>query len=314
MGDRVVLVDWNAARRGSALFDLASLAPSVRLEGGPLPDELVPGEGSLAALQSGYFAANAGLRPIADAPLVRHIQLRQLRVALPWAARLLGLPPPDVDWLERASARRDVALSEGEIDESRWLEAAEEVIADAHLASADPRLPVCAPGDAAEQRAGDELVLDAIEAPERPCALLWIGAGSAFGLDALMLVASERGLSLDADALDISPRLASLASVRWPERAERIASGVLLEHAPRRRYDIVVVALEQVPRPRRREWIERLQARYLGPGGRVVLRAERVGRGPDPAQRATALGLRPGGVLERALPGAGSLRGAWLAR
>ena len=149
MGDRVVLVDWKAARRGSAQFDLASLAPSLRLEGGPLPDELVPGEGPLAALWSGHLAANAGLRPPAGAPLVRHIQLRQLRVALAWTARVLGLPLPDVDWLERASERRDAALSEGEIDESGWSEAAEEALGDAHLASADPRLPVCAGRDAA---------------------------------------------------------------------------------------------------------------------------------------------------------------------
>ena len=88
----------------------------------------------------------------------------------------------------------------------------------------------------------------------------------------------------------------------------------MLEHAPRRLYVVVVLALELVPQPRRREWIERLQARYLAPGGRVVLRPEPAGTGPDPGQRATALGLRPSGVLERALPGAGSLRGAWLAR
>ena len=40
--DRVVLVDWNAPRRGNAAFDLAYLSPSVRLEGGPLPEEMLP--------------------------------------------------------------------------------------------------------------------------------------------------------------------------------------------------------------------------------------------------------------------------------
>lgn len=42
--ERVVLVDWNGARRGNAAFDLAALAPSLRLEGGPLPEEILPGE------------------------------------------------------------------------------------------------------------------------------------------------------------------------------------------------------------------------------------------------------------------------------
>lgn len=313
-GERLMLVGWSTARRGSAQFDLASLAPSVRLGGGPLPDELVPGDGPLAALWSGYLAASAGLRPSADAPLLRHIQLRRLRVALPWAARVLGLPLPDVDWLRRASERRDADLSQGELDDAGWFQAAEEAIADAHLASADPRSPVCAGRDAAELRASDELVLDAGGAPERTRTLLWIGAGSAFGVDALSQVASQRGLTVDADALDISPRLAKLALERWPERAGRIESGPLLEHTPRRSYDVVVAALELVPRPRRREWLERLQTSYLAPGGRVVLLPERAGEGPDPAQRATALGLRPSGVLERVVPGAGSLRGAWLAR
>ncbi|HWO08089.1 MAG TPA: hypothetical protein VNN80_01375, partial [Polyangiaceae bacterium] len=180
--DRVVLVDWNAARRGNHSFDLAALAPSCRLEGGPLPERLVPGEGALAALQSGYFAAHAGLRPIVDAPRVRHIQLRQLRIALPWAARVLGLPAPDLAWPERARARLDAALEEGELDEGRWFEAVEEVVGDAHLASADERVPAGAPADAALLRAADELVLDASGDLGRRRALLVIGAASAWAL------------------------------------------------------------------------------------------------------------------------------------
>ena len=310
LGERVVLVDWNAVRRGNAQFDLASLAPSLRLEGGPVPDELLPGEGPLAALQSGYFAANAGLRPVVDAPLVRHIQLRQLRVALPWAARAVGLPPPDLDWLERAAGRRDAALREGTIDESRWFELAEEALGDAHLASADPRLPACAPCSEAELQASDELVLEAVPVRGRPCATLLIGAASGWALDGLARVASERGLRLDADAVDPSPRLAAVARELFPERAAHVVSWPLLEPAPGRRYDLVVTTLENVPQPRRREWIEQLLARCVAPSGRVVLRPE---RGAGPAQRAAALGLRPAGALERAVAGH-VLRGAWLAR
>jgi hypothetical protein len=94
--DRVVLIDWNLAGRGNGAFDLAFAAPSLHLEGGPLPEELVSDDGTLAAIVSGYFAARAGLPTIADAPRVRWIQLQQLRIALPWAARVLGLPPPDL--------------------------------------------------------------------------------------------------------------------------------------------------------------------------------------------------------------------------
>ena len=92
--ERVVLVDWNKPRCGNAAYDRTFLAPSARLEGGPLPEEIAPDAGPLTAVISGYFAANAGLPVIPDAPAVRKIQQRQLRIALPWAARVLGLHLP----------------------------------------------------------------------------------------------------------------------------------------------------------------------------------------------------------------------------
>ena len=92
---RTVLVDWNWACVGNGLVDAAAWAPSLHLEGGPAPDELIPGcPPSFAAMLAGFFGSRAGLPPPPTAPLVRDVQLRQLRVALPWAARLLGLPKP----------------------------------------------------------------------------------------------------------------------------------------------------------------------------------------------------------------------------
>jgi hypothetical protein len=94
-GGRAVLVDWNWACVGSPAFDLAWWLPSLHAEGGP-PPEAVLSEGATehAALAAGYFCAHAGLPPIPEAPHVRDLQLRQARTALPWAARVLGLPPP----------------------------------------------------------------------------------------------------------------------------------------------------------------------------------------------------------------------------
>jgi hypothetical protein len=43
---------------------------------------------------AGFFAARAGLPAPEGAPTVREFQLRQLEVALPWAARELGQAPP----------------------------------------------------------------------------------------------------------------------------------------------------------------------------------------------------------------------------
>jgi hypothetical protein len=91
-----VLVDWNWASRGNAELDLVAWLPSLHAEGGPQPDTLYSGAPELVALVAGVWASSAGLPPppTADERL-RAAQLAQLRVALPWACRALGLPPPD---------------------------------------------------------------------------------------------------------------------------------------------------------------------------------------------------------------------------
>jgi hypothetical protein len=313
--ERVVLVDWNGARRGNAALDLATLAPSLRLEGGPLPDELIPHEGPLAALVCGYFAANAGLRPIADAPMVRWIQLRQLRIALPWAARALGLTPPDTDWACRATARLDSALADGEIDETRWHEATEEVVGDVYLAGDNPRAQSGMSGDEVDWRWSRELILDALPKPTRSCRLLDVGCANGHLMESLERWGRERGIEVEPYGLDISWRLAALARRRLPAWAERIDVGNLLEHVPVRRYDLVHTALDYVPPARRRESLERLLTEFVTPGGRVVLRPELSSPGvPELAQQVEALGLPVAGVLEQRHPTSGALcRGVWLA-
>ncbi|MGH2573532.1 MAG: phosphotransferase [Actinomycetota bacterium] len=95
LGARTLLVDWNSACVGNARVDLAFWLPSLEQEGGPDPHAILPGEPELAAFVAGYFAGRTGLPPIDDAPRVRGVQLSQLRSALPWACRELGVPPPD---------------------------------------------------------------------------------------------------------------------------------------------------------------------------------------------------------------------------
>jgi aminoglycoside phosphotransferase (APT) family kinase protein len=86
-----VLVDWNIACVGNGRFDVVFWLPSLRLEGGPQPWEVMPDAGALAAVAAGFFAARAGLPPPAGAPTVREFQRRQAEVALRWAARELRL-------------------------------------------------------------------------------------------------------------------------------------------------------------------------------------------------------------------------------
>jgi hypothetical protein len=89
-----VLVDWNHACVGNADLDVAAWLPSLRLEGGPEPEEILPGAPGFAALLAGFFGSRAGLPAPPMAPHVRPFQLAQLRVALPWATRELDLRPP----------------------------------------------------------------------------------------------------------------------------------------------------------------------------------------------------------------------------
>jgi hypothetical protein len=95
-GGRAVLVDWNWACTGNALLDVVAWAPSLHTEGGPPPEEVVDGEGvaEIAAALAGFWAARVGLPPPPTGPRVRAVQREQLTVALPWAARALGLPDP----------------------------------------------------------------------------------------------------------------------------------------------------------------------------------------------------------------------------
>lgn len=104
-GERVVLVDWNLVRLGNRTVDLAFWLPSLEAEGGPAPEVILPHSPEFAAIVSGYFAARAGLSIIPDAPRVRMVQLQQLRCALPWAVRALGLPRLDGTGVRLATDR-----------------------------------------------------------------------------------------------------------------------------------------------------------------------------------------------------------------
>jgi hypothetical protein len=84
---RAILVDWNWCSIANPKVDVACWLPSVRVEGGPPPWELLPDAGEIAAFIGGIWAAVAGLPPVATAPTVREIQRRQLAVVLDWIDR-----------------------------------------------------------------------------------------------------------------------------------------------------------------------------------------------------------------------------------
>lgn len=83
-GRGLVLVDWNWARRGVGRFDVGFWLPSLRLEGGPEPWEVLKGEPLIASSVSGYFCSKAGLPAWPGGQAVRAFQLAQARVAWRW--------------------------------------------------------------------------------------------------------------------------------------------------------------------------------------------------------------------------------------
>jgi hypothetical protein len=84
---RAILVDWNWTSLANPAVDVVAWLPSVRVEGGPPPWEVMPDAGPLAAFVAGVWAAVAGLPPPETAPTVREVQRRQLAVALDWLDR-----------------------------------------------------------------------------------------------------------------------------------------------------------------------------------------------------------------------------------
>lgn len=305
-GERVVLVDWNCVARGNAAIDRAFFAPSLRLEGGPLPEEVMPAQPALAALVAGFFAARAGLPPIPDAPGVRGIQLRQLRIALQWAARALGLPEPDGTWVTTELTRIDRALEAGELAPDAWHTQMECVVGDAYLAAADPRRQSGKSGDEVDWRWSRELILDALPAGG---SLLDVGCANGYLLESLARWAHERGIPVDLHGLEISPRLASLARTRLPGLAAQIHQGNILDWSAPQRFDLIHTGIDYVPRAQQRDLLLHLCRDMLTPGGRVVVRAERVVPDtPDVRAQIEALEIEIGGVLERRHPNSGQLR------
>jgi SAM-dependent methyltransferase len=312
--DRVVLVDWNCAVRGNGALDVAFLAPSLRLEGGPLPEETLPGGAALAAVVSGFFACRAGRPVIPEAPRARWIQLRQLRIALPWAARVLGLPAPDLHWGRREEARTEALFAAGQIDEAAWHQRMEELIGDLYLSSDDVRAQSGKSGeDETDWRWSREPILDAM--PPGGRSVLDVGCANGLLMESLRAWGAERGLVVEPHGLDISWRLAALARRRLPQWADRIWVGNIIDWTPPRRFDLVNAGLDYVPAPRQRALVTRLLGQVVAPGGRLVLRPERVVPGVDDLVRQVqSLGFEIGGVIERPHPrgGAEMRRTVWL--
>lgn len=96
--ERVVFVDWSDASRGNAEHDLAELLPTLHLEGGPEPYEMLPTGGGWAAAGCALLARRV-LDERSLPSWLATVFVRLAAIDLSWAASCLGLPQPDgIDW------------------------------------------------------------------------------------------------------------------------------------------------------------------------------------------------------------------------
>jgi aminoglycoside phosphotransferase (APT) family kinase protein len=99
--DGVVFVDWPHASVGAPVLDLVEWAPSVALEGGPDPEELLvrhaasreaepEAVSALVAAVAGFFTERSLLPSPPGLPTLRAFQGAQGRVACDWLRRRTG--------------------------------------------------------------------------------------------------------------------------------------------------------------------------------------------------------------------------------
>jgi hypothetical protein len=99
-GDRVYFVDWPWARIGAPFVEWLALAPSVYMQGGPAPEEMLRmaplgtvDDGAINAViasLTGYFLGHSHRPPPPGIPTVRAFQAAQGQIALAWLRERTG--------------------------------------------------------------------------------------------------------------------------------------------------------------------------------------------------------------------------------
>ncbi|MBS1735159.1 MAG: phosphotransferase [Bacteroidetes bacterium] len=96
--NNVVFVDWSNAAIGNAEHDLANLLPTLQLEGGPLPFQIMPN----AANQAAYICATHIQRLSKNSTMpmwLATVFKKLIAIELEWTTQCLNLDRPDgIDW------------------------------------------------------------------------------------------------------------------------------------------------------------------------------------------------------------------------
>ena len=94
LGSQVMFVDWSHAAGGNGAQDLAMLLPTLYLEGGPAPYQIMPNAGEMAALGCATHIKRLATDPSMPTWL-KKIFKRLIAIELEWAAQCLSLDLPD---------------------------------------------------------------------------------------------------------------------------------------------------------------------------------------------------------------------------
>jgi len=106
---------------------------------------------------------------------------------------------------------------------------------------------------------------------DRDGSFLDVGCANGYLVECVLRWAAERGLAVDPWGLDLSPPLVTLAQRRLPHLADRFHVANAATWQPPRRFDFVRTELCYVPADDERAYLQHLLARYVGPGGALLV-------------------------------------------
>ena len=139
-----------------------------------------------------------------------------------------------------------------------------------YLKSDDPIRQSGFSGGEVRWRLEREPILDAISADGD---FLDVGCANGFLLDCLLQWGQERGLTLTPYGVDMGSRLIELARKRLPCYAANFYVGNAWNWEPPRQFRYVYALYDSVPPDYLAEYVQRLLARCVVPGGRLILGA-----------------------------------------
>lgn len=172
------------------------------------------------------------------------------------------------------------------------------------------------PGTIDEWRQSRRVIFDGIQ---HSGDILDIGCANGLLLEQLVEWAQERGHTLTPHGIDESPELVASARDRFPEHAGNFNVASILDNVPPGTYDLVHIALNDIPENRQHDVIQRLLESVVAPGGRLIVSSygsyDRSKRPVDVDLHLQFLGFSTSGCGNSMLDGGWvATRSAWIDR